>query len=91
MTTPRTMTSVPRSGISHSPQPWTVDRIRNLGATTDVVTAGEIFGIGRTNAYSLAKNGEFPVPLIRAGSQYRVPVPKILAVLGYENSRQASA
>lgn len=61
---------------------WTVDAVRRLGLTTDVETAGAILGIGRTKAYDLAKTGEFPVPLLRAGRRYLVPVPALLRLLG---------
>ncbi|MDR7327466.1 putative DNA-binding transcriptional regulator AlpA [Catenuloplanes niger] len=61
---------------------WTIDAVRRLGATTDVETAGAIFGIGRSKAYQLAKAGEFPVQLLRIGRRYRVPVPSILELLG---------
>ena len=60
---------------------WTEDAIRALGMVTDLPTAASIFGLGRALAYELAKNGEFPVPVIRVGSRYRVPVAPILAAL----------
>jgi helix-turn-helix protein len=65
-----------------SPQLWTLDAVRNLGTTTDVETAGTILGIGRTKAYELAKEGQFPVPLLKIGRRYVVPVPQLLAILG---------
>lgn len=34
---------------------------------TDLETAGEILGIGRTLAYDLARNNDFPTRLIRLG------------------------
>ncbi|GEM_PF-3090406 len=40
--------------------PWTIQAVLNLGMTTDIETAGAIIGIGRSKAYELAKNGEFP-------------------------------
>jgi hypothetical protein len=61
---------------------WTLEAIRHLGMTTDVETAASILGIGRTKAYELAKADEFPVPLIRVGRRYVVPVPAILRLLG---------
>jgi len=72
-----------RSTASHTPRRpvWTEDAIRALGAVTDLPTAASIFGLGRALAYELAKNGEFPVPVIRVGSRYRVPVAPILAAL----------
>ena len=57
---------------------WTEARIRALGAVTDLPTAGRIFGLGRSLAYELAKNDQFPAPVLRIGSRYRVPVAGIL-------------
>jgi hypothetical protein len=60
---------------------WTAEAIRSLGMTTDVETAGGILGIGRTKAYELAKNGEFPVKVLRIGRRYVVPIPALMALL----------
>jgi hypothetical protein len=60
---------------------WTEQRIRALGAVTDLPTAARIFGLGRALAYELAKNNRFPVPVMRVGSRYRVPVAPLLAAL----------
>jgi hypothetical protein len=60
---------------------WTPQRIRALGAVTDVVTAGAILGLSRSVAYHLAAHDAFPVPVIRAGCRYRVPVAALLAAL----------
>jgi hypothetical protein len=46
---------------------WTPEAIRQLGVTTDVATAGAILGIGRSKAYELATDGEFPVAILRIG------------------------
>jgi hypothetical protein len=61
---------------------WTETRIRALGAVTDLPTAGRIFGLGRSLAYELAKNDQFPAPVLRVGTRYRVPVAGILTALG---------
>ncbi|WP_433229962.1 helix-turn-helix domain-containing protein [Micromonospora sp. CA-248260] len=61
---------------------WTVERIRALGAVTDVATVGEIFGMSRSSAYELARRDRLPVPVLRVGSRYRVSVAAILAALG---------
>jgi hypothetical protein len=63
---------------------WTIEAVRGLGATIDVETAGAILGIGRSKAYELAKNDEFPVRVLRIGRRYLVPTPSILALLGIE-------
>ena len=60
---------------------WTPARIRALGAVTDIATAGAILGLSRSVAYDLAHRGEFPIPVIRAGSRYRVPVAALLSAL----------
>jgi hypothetical protein len=60
---------------------WTEERIRALGAVTDLPTAAKIFGLGRALAYELARNNDFPVPVIRVGARYRVPVAPILTIL----------
>ena len=64
-----------------SPATWTEQRIRALGAVTDLQTAASILGLGRNSAYELVHKGLFPVPVIRAGGRYRVPVAPILAIL----------
>jgi hypothetical protein len=60
---------------------WTAERIRALGVITDLKTAGSIFGLSRAVAYDLARRNQFPVPLIRVGARYRVPIAAILTVL----------
>jgi hypothetical protein len=61
---------------------WTPEAVRELGLTTDVATAGAILGIGRSKAYELARNGEFPVTILRVGRRYLVPTSVLLALLG---------
>ncbi|MDQ7903485.1 DNA-binding protein [Phytohabitans sp. ZYX-F-186] len=63
---------------------WTAEAVRALGAFTDLHTAAQIFGLAMSTAYLLAKRGQFPVPVIRAGTQYRVPVQPIIAALHLE-------
>jgi predicted site-specific integrase-resolvase len=65
-------------------QVWSEQDIRALGAATDLVTAAAILGIGRSTAHALARAGEFPVPVIRVGHRYRVPVAPILQLLGLD-------
>ncbi|MBQ1052127.1 helix-turn-helix domain-containing protein [Micromonospora sp. C51] len=72
----------PFQNTSASPPAWTIERIRALGAVTDVATAGEIFGMSRSSAYELARGDRLPVPVLRVGSRYRVSVAAILAALG---------
>jgi len=69
-----------------APTVWTAQRIRALGAVTDLQTAAAIFGLSRTTAYELARTDQFPVPVLRFGARYRVPVHVILTALGLPNS-----
>lgn len=61
---------------------WSLEEIRALGATTDLLTAASVLRIGRTKAYHLARTGTFPVPVVRTGRRYLVPVAHLLRVLG---------
>jgi hypothetical protein len=45
-------------------------------------TAGRALDLGRTATYSLAQRGEFPVPILRLGNQYKVPTAGLLRALG---------
>ena len=49
--------------------------------TTGIETAGAILGIGRSKSYELAKDGEFPVKVLRIGRRYLVPIPALMALL----------
>jgi hypothetical protein len=50
--------------------------ITQLPAVVDLVAAG------RAKSYQLAKDGHFPVRLIRAGRSYLVPTADLLTLLG---------
>lgn len=64
--------------------PLTIGDVLRLPATVDLTTAGRALGFGRSKAYVLARNGEFPCRVIRAGQTYRVPTPAILEALGID-------
>lgn len=81
MTTDPDTATERRPSRDHNREPWTGQRILALGAVTDLPTAAAIFGLSRTSAYDLARRGLFPVPVLRAGTRYRVPVAPILAAL----------
>jgi hypothetical protein len=70
---------------------WTVERVRALGLTTDVATAGHILGLSRTRAYALAQSGEFPIPVLHAGRRLIVPVPALLTALGLSTETSAES
>ena len=54
----------------------------SLPPTLDIVTAGRLLGIGRTTAYQLARNDNFPVPVLRIGASYKIPTAPLLEALG---------
>ena len=56
--------------------------VSDLPAVVDLATAGQALGLGRTKAYQLARTGQFPCPVIRAGKTYLVPTAGLLALLG---------
>lgn len=60
---------------------WSADEVLALPAVTDLVTAGEILGVGRTAAHEMARAGTFPVPVLRLGARYRVPSAALLRLL----------
>lgn len=60
---------------------WTAEQIRALGVSTNLTTAASVLGIGRTLAYQLVAAGQFPVPVIRAGTRVIVPVAPLLDLL----------
>jgi hypothetical protein len=60
----------------------TADDIRSWPVTVDITTAGRAFGIGRDQAYRLAREGAFPVPVLRLGRYLRVSRAAVMAALG---------
>lgn len=82
--TPRTTSpapSQPSTPARRDDGPWTAERIHALGVVTDLPTAAKVFGLGRALAYQLARDDQFPVPVLRVGNRYRVAVAAILAAL----------
>jgi hypothetical protein len=61
-------------------RPLTLEEIAGLPAVTDLVTAGRALGLGRTKAYDLARAGQFPCPVIRAGKAWLVPTAGLLGL-----------
>jgi predicted DNA-binding transcriptional regulator AlpA len=54
--------------------------------TVSVEAAASRLGIGRSLAYQLAREGWFPVPVIRAGRKIVVPVRALDRVLGIDDA-----
>ena len=64
----------------------TPEEIRAWPATVDGPTAGRAFGVGRDESYRLAREGRFPVPVLRLGRYLRVTRSTVLAALGISDS-----
>ncbi len=88
-------TSQPTTDITQPPAPgptavWTAARIQALGTVTTVPIAAAIFGLSRSVAYDLVKTGQFPVPVLRFGTRYRIPVAAILTALHLPATTEAA-
>lgn len=59
-----------------------IQELLALPVAVDVPTAGRVLGLSKNTAYRQVRDGTFPLPVIRAGRQYRVPRAAILAALG---------
>ncbi len=73
------------------PAAWTAERICALGAFTDLRTTAAILGFTRNTAYEMIRAGTFPVPVIRAGTKYRVSVVAILRLVDADADPAAPA
>jgi len=60
----------------------TPDEIRAWPVTVSVPIAGSAWGIGQRGSYLLARQGSFPVPVLRLGGTLRVSRAAVLAELG---------
>ncbi|MFI9149515.1 DNA-binding protein [Streptomyces sp. NPDC053367] len=60
----------------------TLEELLALPPTVNVTTAARALGIGVHKAYSLIRNGSFPVQTLRLGSTVKVPTAALWAVLG---------
>ena len=59
----------------------TLDQLR-AHTIVDLVTAARALGIGRTKAYQLARDNQFPCRIIKIGRGYHVPTADLLLLLG---------
>jgi excisionase family DNA binding protein len=70
--------------------PLTLRELAELGpATITVPEAGALLGIGRDAAYAAAERGQ--IPTLRLGRNLRVPVPRLLELLGLPTATPENA
>jgi hypothetical protein len=60
----------------------TTSQVRDLPVVVDLPTAAAVLGIGRTLAYELVRTGRFPTPVLRVGTQIKIPTAHLLELLG---------
>jgi len=53
--------------------------------TVSLVAAGRAIGIGRSATYRLVQRGDFPLPVIHAGSKLRVPTAALRRILALDD------
>jgi len=78
--TNRTITN-PHKG-EKAMQPLTFGELHALPTVVDLMTAARTLGIGRSKAYQLAHDGQFPCRIIRIGTHYNIPTADLLRLLG---------
>ncbi|MBV9022308.1 MAG: hypothetical protein JO362_00535 [Streptomycetaceae bacterium] len=71
-------------GSARDARALTSDELLALPAVIDLDTANRALAIGRSTGYSLAKQGEYPVKVLRLGNAYRVVTADLLRLLGME-------
>ncbi|MGZ4517142.1 MAG: DNA-binding protein [Mycobacteriaceae bacterium] len=69
---------------------WTPEKVRAPGVRTDLATANNVLGISRNSGYQLVSKDDYPVPLLRLGNRYVVPVAGLLDLLGITEDRSAT-
>ena len=62
----------------------TLAELAALPVSFDLVTAGRAFAIGRSKAHGLARAGNFPCPVRRVGTSYRVMRSDLFRSLGVD-------
>ncbi|GAA4201582.1 helix-turn-helix transcriptional regulator [Actinocatenispora rupis] len=72
-------------------KPMTISDILTSPTVVDLITAARALGIGRTAAYRLAQDGDFPCPVITVGGVYRVPTAGLARLLGIDPADLAAS
>ncbi|MGW0823709.1 hypothetical protein [Streptomyces sp. NPDC002845] len=70
------------SGLVREARGLTGDELLALPAVIDLDTSNRALMIGRSTGYGLAKQGEYPVKVLRLGNAYRVVTADLLKLLG---------
>lgn len=66
------------------------EELLDLPAVIDLDTANQALMIGRSTGYGLAKQGKYPVKVLRLGNAYRVVTADLLKLLELERPQPAN-
>jgi excisionase family DNA binding protein len=58
------------------------ERVNTLPPVLDLVQAAALLGLGRTTAYRLVQDNEWPTPVLRLGRLIKIPTQPLLDLLG---------
>ncbi|MBT2487815.1 hypothetical protein J7E96_04565 [Streptomyces sp. ISL-96] len=75
------------SDSSREARGLTGDELLALPAVIDLDTSNRALMIGRSTGYGLAKQGQYPVKVLRLGNAYRVVTADLLKLLGLDRHR----
>jgi excisionase family DNA binding protein len=82
---PSTETSTSRSSSHARPgtprPPSALDPEVQLPAVLDLVQAAALLGVGRTTAYRLVHDAQWPTPVLRLGRLIKIPTQPLLELL----------
>lgn len=82
------MTSQAITDVAARPQPEAVPtllEVRSWPATVDLPAACVPLGISKTVGYELARQGRFPVKIVKVGRRYRVITASLVRFLAGES------
>ena len=80
-TTASPLTSTPAARPSTARPASALDPEAPLPAVLDLVQAAALLGVGRTTAYRLVHDGQWPTPVLRLGRLIKIPTQPLLELL----------
>jgi len=78
---PSTSTSPPHARPGTARPASALDPGVSLPAVFDLVQAAALLGVGRTTAYRLVHDGQWPTPVLRLGRRIKIPTQPLLELL----------
>jgi excisionase family DNA binding protein len=81
MATPDTTPGSPDRNPTPGRPAIRTDPAAPLPAVLDLVHAAALLGVGRTTAYKLVHDGQWPTPVLRLGRLIKIPTQPLLEML----------